>query len=118
MAARATGGDAQPVGNVNVKVVGGGEPALSPLNAGGGTVWLTARYEGDDLRISVVSAAPYGKLGRTATASVDVPADDEDLARVRKALDKLMDRFAPQAAEQAQKAAARAWMYATDAGEE
>lgn len=74
--------------------------------------WLTARLADGDLRVSVVSAHPYGENGRTATASVDIP--DSDLAEARDVLATLLAAYQSQAERQARVAAARALVVALD----
>jgi hypothetical protein len=115
-----TGGAAKSAGSVEAKVVKDGQDeGLERFNATGGiALWATARYEGDNLNVSIAGSAPYGRHARTATAAVDVPADDEALERVRKAMDKLLDRYRDDVAAKATQAAARAYVYAIDKGEE
>lgn len=112
-----TGGRARPTGKVDAKVIKGGEGEIEPQGQPAAT-WLTARYQDGDLRVSVVSSAAYGANKRTATASYDVPEDDESLGALRDALDDLLEAHGEAAQTKAQIAAARSLTYAADHGEE
>lgn len=83
-----------------------------------GETWVTIRYDKAGIRVNVVASAPYGRGNRTATATVTLAGDDQDVAYLTEAIESVLQRHGDEARHQASVAAARALVVASDRGEE
>lgn len=91
-----------------------------PIGAVGATrdpggPWLTARYESGALRLQLRVTRPYGE-GGAVTPAVEIPQDDEDLARIARACERLVGRYTDELERAAELARARALVADADSG--
>jgi hypothetical protein len=83
-------GAVRPTGEVEVRKLDPAERRAAAREArtmAPGATWLTLRYNGDDLAVTIAGSRAYA-AGRTATATLDV--SDSGTKALKEALDSLI----------------------------
>jgi len=81
-------------------------------------IWVIARLDdGGKVAVELRGAMKYADDGRTVTESLEVPADEHEVAEIKGALERLIERYGAKLQKQATVSAANALTVAARLGE-